>query len=346
MKTFGCCFLKAVLSLIYFLPEFGSWDIHTLLDGTTFITSGVCMSLLSQSFHAHYKNTNAVGSVYLMSLNQTIPTVTRLEIISQSEDFKVETFRPHGISVWPDYLSGQHLIYVVNHPLKEANRVEKFRFDPAQQSLYHLKTYTSSKLRLVYDVQALGEDSFYATNILYEQKVRFFMVLELFSLMPWSSVVLYREDIGFKEVLTGLTSVTGIVMSKCGNFIYVVMSLSCEIRVYSHQKDDSLILQQSYPLFTHPDNAVIDPVSGDLFIGSHPIAYQFLNHIDNPGRHKAASQVLHVRLMEGNITTVTELLYDDGDLISGSTAAVVYSKKLLVGSAFDKLVICDVSVPI
>lgn len=67
---------------------------------------GVCMSLLSQSFHAHYKNNNASGSVYLMSLNQTFPAVTKLEIISQSEEFKVETFRPHGISVWPDNLSG------------------------------------------------------------------------------------------------------------------------------------------------------------------------------------------------------------------------------------------------
>lgn len=57
-------------------------------------------------------------------------------------------------------------------------------------------------------------------------------------------------------------------------------------------------------------------------------------------------QVLHIRLTNGNITSVTELLFDEGDLISGSSAAIVFDRKLLIGSFIDKLVICDVNVPI
>ncbi|CAL1533476.1 unnamed protein product [Lymnaea stagnalis] len=326
--------------------EYGSQNFHTLPDGKTFVTSGLNMNLLSQSFQAHYKNSNVSGAIYTVSLSENSAKVVKLDIRSDGKSFKVGTFRPHGISVWPNNYTGQHVVYVVNHPAGESDRIEKFHFNQSTGILHHIKTYTSSKLRFLYDVQALGEDSFYTTNILYEHKVRFFMLLELFSLMPWSSVMMYSGETGYQEVITGLTSATGIAMSGCGSFVYVSLSLSSEIRVYARQKDNSLTLQQSYPLYTHPDNVVLDPTTGDLFIGSHPIAYQYLKHLDKPKKFKAASQVLHLRTAEGIITSATELLYDDGDLLSGSSAAVVYNKKLLIGSAVEKLVLCEVSVPI
>ncbi|RUS74703.1 hypothetical protein EGW08_017533 [Elysia chlorotica] len=237
-------------------------------------------------------------------------------------------------------------LFVVNHPTRADDRIEKFLFDPASFTLHHVKSFTNTKLRSLHDVQAIGPDSFYATNTLHEQHSRFFMLLELFSLMPWSSVVLHSPDSGYTEVVSGLMSATGIVMSKCGTFIYVMLSLGSQILVYSRGEDNSLTLQQVFPLYTHPDSAVLDPITGDLFIGAHPIAHQYINHVDNPAKHKAASQVLHLRLTEGNVTSITELLYDDGTLISGSSAAVVYNNTLLVGSSVDKLVACTVNVPI
>ncbi|CAG5129426.1 unnamed protein product [Candidula unifasciata] len=329
--------------------EFGSGNFFTLPDGTTFITSGLSMNILSRSYQSHYSRNNISGAIYCMNLRTQVPVVSRLAIkVSEDTSFRQDKFRPHGISVWPNYDTGirHHVVYVVNHPPKEADRIEKFVYDPEENLLRHVKTFTSSKLRVVYDVLAIGEDSFYATNFLYEQQSWFTMLLELFSLMPWSNVVLYSESGGYRTVVTGLTSATGIVMSHCGMFVYVLMCLSSEIRVYKRQEDDSLILQQYYPLHTHPDGAVLDPVTGDLFVGAHPILHQFLRHLDKPWQHKASSQVLHIRVTNGNITSVTELLFDEGDLISGSSAAVVFEKKLLVGSFIDKLVICDVNVPI
>ncbi|GFN87029.1 serum paraoxonase/arylesterase 1 [Plakobranchus ocellatus] len=38
---------------------------------------------------------------------------------------------------------------------------------------------------------------------------------------------------------------------------------------------------------------------------------------------------------------ITELFYDHGDLISGSSVAHIHSGQLLVGSVIDKLVVCD-----
>ncbi|GFR58993.1 serum paraoxonase/arylesterase 2-like [Elysia marginata] len=363
--------LQHVVRLIYFLGyhlhyyqhypgpcqqfpeiEFGSGNFYTLPDGTTFITSGLDMNVFSRRFQLHYTSQGVEGAIYLTKLNGSHPEIAlkKLDIIvdvaADKGGFNLETFHPHGISVWFDSIEGRYCLFVVNHPTRADDRIEKFLFDPDSLSLHHVKSYTDNKLRSLHDIQAIGVDSFYATNMLHEHRSRFFMLLELFSLMPWSSVILYSEETGFTEVVSGLMSATGIVMSKCGMFIYVMLSLGSQVLVYRRGEDNSLKLQQMFSLYTHPDNAVLDPITGDLFIGAHPIAHQYLNHVDNPARHKAASQVLHLRLTEGNITSVTELFYDDGTLISGSSAAVVYNKTLLVGSSVDKLVACEVNVPI
>lgn len=59
-------------------------------------------------------------------------------------------------------------------------------------------------------------------------------------------------------------------------------------------------------------------------------------------------QVLRIPLRDGRVDPegVSELFYDHGDLISGSSSAVVYNRKLLIGSVINKLVICDVKAEI
>uniref|UniRef100_A0A2C9KKG5 Paraoxonase n=1 Tax=Biomphalaria glabrata TaxID=6526 RepID=A0A2C9KKG5_BIOGL len=326
--------------------DFGAGDFDITQDGMTFITSGWNMNLFSDSFQDYYHKNDITGAIYLLRVSGNGSTPMKLNIISSDALFKLDSFRPRGISVYPNMSTGKHILFVVNHPPKEVNRVEKFEFDPLNSVLHHIKSYSSDKLRLVYDIQALGEDSFYATNILYENKVRFFMILELFSLMPWSSVVHYKEETGFHDVLTGLTSTSGIFLSGCGTYVYVLLCMSSEVRVYTRHKDHTLVLQQVYPLLSHPDNGLVDPVTGDLYIGTHPIAYQFINHLDRPNKFKAASQVLQLRTKDGLIVAVTELFYDDGDLISGSSTAVVYNKSLIVGSTVDKLILCQLNIPV
>ncbi|GFO05585.1 serum paraoxonase/arylesterase 2-like [Plakobranchus ocellatus] len=331
--------------------EFGSGNFYTLPDGTTFITSGLDMSAFSRGFRLHYTSKGVEGAIYLTKLNSSKAGLIKLNIIVDigggEGGFSLDTFHPHGISVWYDPLKGHHTVFVVNHPPKAADRVEKFSFNPESLSLHHIKSFSDHKLRSLHNVQAIGEDSFYVTNVLHENKSRFFMLLELFSLMPWSSVILYsEEDGGYREVVSGLISATGIVMSTCGRFIYVMLSLGSQVLVYKRGKDNLLTMQQVFHLYTHPDSAVLDPVTGDIFIGAHPILHQYLKHIDNPAKHKAASQVLHLRVSQGNVTSITELLYDDGTLISGSSAAIVYNNTLLVGSSVDKLVLIRVNTPL
>ena len=57
--------------------------------------------------------------------------------------------------------------------------------------------------------------------------------------------------------------------------------------------------------------------------------------------------MLQLKVKGENLTSVQELFVDaTGDLISGSSVALVYKRKLLIGSVMHKLVLCDVNVPL
>ncbi|KAK3773551.1 hypothetical protein RRG08_022262 [Elysia crispata] len=54
-------------------------------------------------------------------------------------------------------------------------------------------------------------------------------------------------------------------------------------------------------------------------------------------------EVIRLPLSDGRVAVeeITELFYDHGDLISGSSVAHIHSGQLLIGSIIDKLVVCD-----
>ena len=57
--------------------------------------------------------------------------------------------------------------------------------------------------------------------------------------------------------------------------------------------------------------------------------------------------MLQLKVKGENLTSVQELFVDaTGDLISGSSVALVYKRKLLIGSVMHKLVLCDVNIPL
>ena len=56
------------------------------------------------------------------------------------------------------------------------------------------------------------------------------------------------------------------------------------------------------------------------------------------------SQVLRLRVRDGTeMTRVTEVYADDGTQLRGSSSAVLYKGRLLIGTAIHKLLLCDLS---
>ncbi|KAK7111887.1 serum paraoxonase/arylesterase 1-like isoform X2 [Littorina saxatilis] len=325
--------------------QLGSEDFYTLPDGLTFISSGFRMQNMGRGVEEHFRKNKLEGRMYLFDFKKADAGVKELKIRS-TDLFNVDTFHPHGVGVWEDKKAGRHVVFVVNHPLEEpvADRIEKFIFDPNKLELLHQAYYSGEAMKSVNDVQPTGEDSFYFTNYQYFRN-RVPVTLETLLQLRITDVVHFDAN-NYTVVADDLASANGIAMSKDGQYIYVAPCLGQEIRVFRRNKDNSLTLQQIFPLYTIPDNIQVDHTTGDLYVGCHPIAYKVLLHMEEPSEHLAPSQVLQLRVKDGNITSAQELLYDHGELISGSTSALVYNRKLLVGSIFHNLVTCDVNIPL
>lgn len=323
----------------------GSEDFHTLPSGLTFITSGIRQHKFGAKVDEHFHRHKIRGAIFLFDLNKTEAGVTRLKIQS-SDLFDVDTFYPHGISIWEDKVAGRHTVFVVNHPRVEpvADRVEKFVFDAENLELIHQAYYTSDTMKVLNSIVATGPTSFYFTNYEYHQTV-LGTTLEILFQLKWTDVV-YFDGTSYTVVAADMLSPNGIAMSNDGQYVYVAPCVGQEIRVFLRNKEtNSLTLQQVYPLYRIPDNIKVDHNTGDLYVGCHPIGYKVLEHLDDPSV-LSPSQVLHLRVRGGNIVSAQELFYDHGTLISGSTSAIVFNKKLLIGSIFHNLVTCDVNVPL
>ncbi|XP_078606594.1 serum paraoxonase/arylesterase 2-like [Branchiostoma floridae x Branchiostoma japonicum] len=87
-----------------------------------------------------------------------------------------------------------------------------------------------------------------------------------------------------------------------------------------------------------------DDDDGDLWVGAHPSVSDTFSHIRDR-RHLAPSQVLRIQNAAGEYPEVTELYANDGQQLSGSTVAVVYNRRLLIGTVVDTLLYCDIMVP-
>lgn len=48
---------------------------------------------------------------------------------------------------------------------------------------------------------------------------------------------------------------------------------------------------QEYPVYSSPDNFSLDPKTGNLLIGTHPVVHQAGKHLDAPDQHRAPSKV-------------------------------------------------------
>ncbi|XP_076458750.1 serum paraoxonase/arylesterase 2-like isoform X1 [Babylonia areolata] len=325
----------------------GSEDFYTLPDGLTFISSGFREQCMGPSIDEHFRQHKIKGRIYLFDFKKVNEGVKELKIAS-TEKFNADTFHPHGISVWEDKKAGHHVVFVVNHPHEQpvADRIEKFIFDPDKLELNHHSYYSGEALKVVSDVVAVSGSSFYVSNMFSEHSWGR-MVVEVLGLLPWASLVFCEHSL-CQEVAIGLMGACGLATSVVGDqqYIYVAAALGREIRVYRRNPDNSLRLQQIFPLHTFPDNIQVDHKTGDLYAGCHPIGHKILVHLDSPMGNPSPSQVLQLKVQDGNITSVQELFYDHGELISASTSATVYNRKLLIGSIFHNLVTCDVDVPL
>ncbi|XP_052816024.1 serum paraoxonase/arylesterase 2-like isoform X1 [Mya arenaria] len=317
--------------------DHGAEDMETLADGRAFITSGFQWPLSSKHFKQLYKDQGRKGKVLLFDFNKPESGVTELAMDPQ---FDGENFHPHGISVLQDPDSGKIFLFIVNHP-EGKDTVEKFEFIQEKLALEHIETFSDSTFRVLNDVAATSENSFYVTNYVHS-KSSSLSFIEIILLLPWGSVV-YYDGANYNVVADSLVIPNGILLSKDKRYVYLANNFFASISIFERDEDDRLTILQEFPIHSYPDNLSLEPKTGNLLIGSIPVVYMMIKHMEAPDVDMAPSKVLYINM--DNATTVgeiTDLYTNDGRQISGCSSATIYDNKMLMGSVVDRLVYCDV----
>ncbi|XP_070581951.1 serum paraoxonase/arylesterase 1-like [Ptychodera flava] len=318
-------------------PAKGSEDISVTTNGLAFISSGI--RLTRYNLDKSRKSHNTRGRIYLYDFNNPSQNATEIPI---DGNFDVDNFYPHGLSLWGDSITGEVLLFVVNHNPKE-ECIEIFNFDPKRLRLKHSRTVNVKTMYNVNDLVAVGRESFYFTNDRYS-KTQYGQIAEDYLLLPWGSIGFY-DGVRDTLVQTGLHGPNGINISPDRRFLYVASPRIGSVTIYSISSDNSIKERKVISVYTGVDNIEIDPDNGDLWLGCHPQRYMLKSHFENVTK-RSPSQVLRVKFNRKDSYDqyeIQEVFVDDGALISGSSVASVYKNKLLVGSVIHTTVYCDIN---
>lgn len=312
----------------------GYEDMETLPNGLTLITSGLIMPTSSPKVKEYQKKHNGKGRIYLFDFNQPDKGIEELKIVGNQ--FNQSDFVPHDIGIWHDNTE-KVIVLVVNHGSTH-DSIEKFQFSAKDKQLTHLQTYIDPAIHFVNDVAMDSEESFYFTNYAY-YKTPFYHLLEMMIPLRYGNLMYYDGN-KFRKQDEGFVTPNGIVLSPDKMYLYMAEAVEKKVHTFRRHNNGTLTVHQALYLDTNPDNLLLDK-DGNVLIGSHPIAWQALLHLDDP-EHSAPSQVIKLYMKDGTVTRITELLSDDGHTLWGSTVASMYKDGMLVGTIQHKLLYCQV----
>ncbi|CAM4700587.1 unnamed protein product [Leuciscus chuanchicus] len=305
--------------------DFGAEDITILEDGLAFLSTGL-------KYPGTPSYSDDPGKIYTLNL---LDSELKLEALSIKGQFDKDSFNPHGISVYTDDKDGAIYVFVVNHP-QGKSQVEIFRFVEKENALQHIKTIKHELLHNVNDIVAVGAERFYATNDHYftNEILKF---VEPFLSLPWCDVVYYSPET-VQVVAGGFLSANGINISPNKRHLYVSNILKHTIVVLEIKKITVLSHVKEVDVNSLCDNIEVDRESGDLWLGCHPNGLKFAFHDPNdpPG-----SEVIRIENILSEKPQVTQVYADDGSVIMASSVATTYRGKLLIGTVYQKALICD-----
>ncbi|HUP23486.1 MAG TPA: SMP-30/gluconolactonase/LRE family protein [Thermoanaerobaculia bacterium] len=247
--------------------------------------------------------------------------------------------RPHGISLLARE-SGGGTLFVVNHTTS-GDAVDVFAWQPneAGGTLEPLRSVRDPLLVSVNDVAAVDDVRFYATND-HGSASRRRQALDDYLRLSRANVV-YWDGSSARVVASRIAYANGIALSQNGEELYVAATTKGEILVYDRDLESGdLELRKAIATGTGVDNLTVD-MHGDLWIGAHPHLFSFLRHAGDPSR-RSPSEVVWVDpdgLAEPPVRPVWRSLGED---LSGSSVAVPFGSRILIGSVFEPhFLVCD-----
>ena len=283
----------------------------------------------SSDRRAAMRGEHAAGAIYSYSLKSEKPVLKNL-----TAGFKKD-FHPHGIYLYSKG-RGTKLLFVVNHVrdtrsngAANGERVEIFRI--MGNGLRHIETLSDPLITSPNDICAVGPRSFYISND-HGSKTAFQKKIEDYLQRPLSYIV-YYDGRSFRKAANKLSYVNGLALSRDGKTLYAAATVDRMIRVFDRDAATG-DLKRRVDIFlnTGVDNLDVDS-KGDIWVGCHPKLLAFMKHSKDP-ESLSPSQVLRI-IPGGNDTYDMKQVYlDTGEEISGSSVAVRFRRRLLIGSVF------------
>ncbi|XP_060596917.1 serum paraoxonase/arylesterase 1-like isoform X2 [Ruditapes philippinarum] len=305
------------------LTEGGSEDITYIGNDIVIISSGIGEG-------------EGEGVIKALDLNTSQVVNMTIRGAPDRKDFMT---KPHGISTWKDE-RGEMYLYVITHPLSE-DRIEVFKLKE-NNILKYKRTITDPLMVNMNDLVAVGRDKFYITRFIHYRDKPLNM-LEIVTQRAWGALLYFDGKKERPVVPTGLSIPNGINISPDQKMIYVSEFGTKKLLGYHRSEDNLLTKAWSYDVDTMVDNIEVDPDTGDLWIGCHPIALRVLDWMMSGFGLTLPSQVLRFKMEDNMVSSVEEIYADDGSELYGSTAATYIKGKLVIGSITAETVVCEVN---
>ena len=236
-------------------------------------------------------------------------------------------FHPHGIYLYRS--KNKRLLFVVNHR-DDGHFIEIFTLKDMR--LHHLESISGPLMTSPNDLIAVGPRQFYVTNdhgatTPLGKKAENYLQLAI-------SYVLYYNGKEFRKAAGDIAYANGIALSNDGKTVYVASPVGCLIQVFDRDKEaETLQYRESIDLGTGVDNLDVDE-KGNIWAGCHPKLLTFVKHQNDPSK-LAPSQILKILPAGKGDYEVKEIYLNNGEELSGSTVAVLYRNRMLIGSVLD-----------
>lgn len=275
------------------------------------------------------------GQIKALDLNNG-NKVTTLTITNAPErsDFMAA---PHGITTWKDPETGELFLYVLCHPTAE-DRVEVLEVLTESLALKYVKTITDPLFTFMNDLVAVGKHEFYITKFCGYRN--FYLYHTEMILGIKNGAVLYYDGQKARQLASGYFFPNGINISPDKKWVYVAEWGTKTLLGFKRHTDNSL--DETWSLYTGTgiDNIEVDPVTGDLWIGCHPVTRRIIDVFSGT---KPPGQVVRVKMQDNAVSDIEVIYQDSGTYSAGSTAASYVAGKLVLGTVREQTVVCDVN---
>ena len=243
---------------------------------------------------------------------------------------------PHGINLYHGS-DGSKLLFVINmgedsHFFETTGVCTVEIFSYRDGRLYHQETIKSPELTTPNDLVAVAPRQFYVT-IDHGWTSKWGKILENYLQLPVSHV-LYYDGKQFKKVAGGIGYANGIALSPDGGTVYVGATVGRKIHVYSRNVNTGdLTGKESIKLGTGVDNLDVHP-DGSIWAGCHSQLLSFLAHSKDKAK-LSPSEVVRVLPLKNGGYDVSRVYQNDGKELSGSSVAVSWKDRLLIGAIYE-----------